>query len=384
MGSCRWNAHAAWRVSVVAAAVICLGLVVGGGAGTARAAGPAGEAAARGQAVFERRGCFGCHSLDGSRRAGPTFRGLFGKPRTVTTNGVERTVTADAAYLARSIREPLADIVVGHHAGLMPAFQLGDDELADVTAALQRLAEPTSGTVAASGGSPPDLRMLALAAAAFLFAFGHLILSSGPVRGPAVSLLGEVPFQLAYSVVILAAFVWMLYAYRGAPEVLLWDAPRWTRLLPLVAMPFSLYLLVAGFSTKNPAAAGQAAAARSPDAVRGILRITRHPALSGYTLWGLAHLPPNGDLASVLLFASVVALSVLGMLHIDRRRAAALGADWAAFAQKTSRLPFLAIVTGRNQLKLGELGVVRPLVALFVYAALLHFHKALIGASPLP
>ena len=66
----------------------------------------------------------GCHSLDGSKRTGPTFKGLAGS--TVTLEGGKK-VKADAAYLERAILEPDADVAEGYDAGLMKASIAGFD-----------------------------------------------------------------------------------------------------------------------------------------------------------------------------------------------------------------------------------------------------------------
>ncbi|MDO9127487.1 MAG: NnrU family protein, partial [Parvibaculum sp.] len=58
--------------------------------------------------------------------------------------------------------------------------------------------------------------------------------------------------------------------------------------------------------------------------------------------------------------------------------------SWTAFAAKTSNLPFAAIFAGRNQLRLGELGWWRILLALIVFGALFYAHLWLFGVSPVP
>jgi len=75
-----------------------------------------------GATLFKTKGCTACHSLDGSKRLGPTLKGLYGHTVKVTTDGKPRDVTADEAYLRRSIETPNADIVEGFPAGTMPPF----------------------------------------------------------------------------------------------------------------------------------------------------------------------------------------------------------------------------------------------------------------------
>ena len=71
---------------------------------------------ASGKTLYTSDSCSGCHSLTGAAGAGPSFKGLAGSTTTLN-NG--RKVTADAAYLERSIADPDAQIVKGYTAGLM-------------------------------------------------------------------------------------------------------------------------------------------------------------------------------------------------------------------------------------------------------------------------
>lgn len=71
---------------------------------------------ATGKTLYTSDSCSGCHSLTGAAGAGPSFKGLAGATTTLSTG---KTVTADDAYLARSIVEPDAQIVKGYAAGLM-------------------------------------------------------------------------------------------------------------------------------------------------------------------------------------------------------------------------------------------------------------------------
>lgn len=79
---------------------------------------------ARGKALYTADSCSGCHSLTGAAGAGPSFKGLPGSAVTLSTG---QTVTADDAYLERSIADPDAEIVKGYHPGLMgPAIASHD------------------------------------------------------------------------------------------------------------------------------------------------------------------------------------------------------------------------------------------------------------------
>lgn len=93
--------------------------------------------AERGKALAEKSGCLGCHSIDGSRKIGPTFKGLFG--RRVKLEG-GRTVVADENYIRESIYDPGAKIV-DDFPNIMPTFKatLSEDDVAAVIAYLKTL-----------------------------------------------------------------------------------------------------------------------------------------------------------------------------------------------------------------------------------------------------
>jgi cytochrome c oxidase subunit 2 len=82
------------------------------------------------KALMEQHGCLGCHSLDGSPGAGPSFKGIWGRSTLVAEGGKDKTVTADEAYLKRAILDPQADVVKGFQP-IMPSFKdtLKDEEV---------------------------------------------------------------------------------------------------------------------------------------------------------------------------------------------------------------------------------------------------------------
>ena len=221
---------------------------------------------------------------------------------------------------------------------------------------------------------------LALATAFFLAS--HIGISSTPLRGALVRALGEKPYLGLYSLVATGGLVWMAVAYAGAPVQYLWSPSGVLRYVPLVVMPFALILLVAGLTIGNPTLVSQEGALRREEPARGILRVTRHPVQWALALWAAAHLLANGDVASLLFFGGLLLLALAGPYLMDARKAATLGEEWAAFAARTSTLPFAAIVAGRNRLDLGEIGWWRVGLALVAYAGLLVVHSYLFGVAP--
>jgi mono/diheme cytochrome c family protein len=69
-----------------------------------------------GKELFASLGCQSCHTLDGTKATGPTFKGLFGS-KVKLTNG--QTVTANEKYLLEAILDPDKQIVAGYQPGVM-------------------------------------------------------------------------------------------------------------------------------------------------------------------------------------------------------------------------------------------------------------------------
>jgi len=86
------------------------------------------ELIAAGERLGKVKGCNACHSTDGSRLVGPTYKGLFGRTETVATNGENRQIIVDDEYIRRSILEPAADVVEGYQP-VMPKVEIADEEI---------------------------------------------------------------------------------------------------------------------------------------------------------------------------------------------------------------------------------------------------------------
>ena len=67
-------------------------------------------------------GCLACHSIDGTKLVGPSFKGLYGSQRKVTDGGSEITLTADDDFMRKSVYEPDAEIAEGFSKGLMKSY----------------------------------------------------------------------------------------------------------------------------------------------------------------------------------------------------------------------------------------------------------------------
>ncbi len=80
-----------------------------------------------GQMLFTKYGCNTCHSIDGTRGTGPTFKGLFGRSEALRAG---QRIDVDENYIRESILEPQAKVVAGFDP-VMPTYrgQLKDQEI---------------------------------------------------------------------------------------------------------------------------------------------------------------------------------------------------------------------------------------------------------------
>jgi uncharacterized membrane protein len=227
------------------------------------------------------------------------------------------------------------------------------------------------------------MSMLSLIAASSFFVLIHFGVSGTRLRDVLVARLGAGPYRGAFAVASLIGIVWMIRAYRRAPAVDLWG-----QLIGLRPLAFALVLIAflfvgIGLATPSPTRVGmETRLAQGTEIVRGIVRITPHPFLWGVGLWAFVHLIVNGDLASVILFGSLLLLALGGTVSIDAKRRRSFGDQWSRFIQATSNVPFAAIATGRNQLRpaLREIGILRPVIAIVAYALFFVLHGRLFGA----
>jgi len=224
--------------------------------------------------------------------------------------------------------------------------------------------------------------MAELALAALFLPISHFGISSTALRAWLIGRVGERAYLGLYSVVTIGAFFWLVHSYRLAETELLWIAPASIRWLAIVMVFVGVVLAVVGLTTPNPTVVGADALFDRPDVVHGVVRITRNPFLWGVGLWAVAHILVGGDSESILLFASVGSLGLVGAMLLDAKKAKQHPERWRSFSAATSSVPFLAIAQGRQRFAPGELGLWRIAAGVAVFALLLFSHRWLFGVSP--
>ncbi|HEY0253573.1 MAG TPA: cytochrome c [Kofleriaceae bacterium] len=95
---------------------------------------------ALGKRLYEKKGCTACHTIDGTPRVGPSWKGIW-NTTVHSTDGREAVV--DATYVTESVLHPQAFLVQGYPP-TMPSFenQLKPGEVAALVAYIQSLGAP--------------------------------------------------------------------------------------------------------------------------------------------------------------------------------------------------------------------------------------------------
>ncbi len=212
-----------------------------------------------------------------------------------------------------------------------------------------------------------------VAAAAGFFAI-HVGVSGTGLRDRIALRLGNAGFQMVFSLASFLLLIWMVASYGQAPELIIWHVPvfRW---VPIVINPFAVILLVGAFSSPSPTSVGGDKALKQDHAARGIFRITRHPFLVAAAMWAAAHIIANGDAASLILFAAVLGTALFGPASIDAKLRRRSPEDFERLARTTSIVPFAAIAQGRTTFSFSEIGMIRIVGGLALYAVLYYFHE---------
>ena len=219
-----------------------------------------------------------------------------------------------------------------------------------------------------------DFATLLLAIGMIAFVGTHLLMSH-PWRATLVRQFGPGGFLGIYSIISLITFSGTVIAFgRASAAPQLWDGQAllpWitASLLTLVASA----LFLASFAG-NPALAGTDVSGLSTRLPHGAFKVTRHPMMSAFTLWGVSHVLLAPSARTIILAGGVVVLAVVGSLGQDAKKSALYGRDWRAWVKRTTFLP--------NPAMLGHLGFYW-VAALPVWMLLtwLHLKLALVPAG---
>lgn len=138
--------------------------------------------------------------------------------------------------------------------------------------------------------------MTLLIAGLVLWWAAHLFKRAAPERRAA---LGD-PGKGVIAGVLVLSVVLMVIGYGGAAFVPVWTPPAFLVHVNNLLMILAFYLYAAS------------------GAKTWVARQIRHPQLTGFKTWAVAHLLVNGDLAAILLFGGLLAWAVVQVIVINR------------------------------------------------------------------
>lgn len=222
--------------------------------------------------------------------------------------------------------------------------------------------------------------MLQLLLSLTAFTVFHLVPST-PLRGALIGRMGRPAFMALFSAISVVLTVWVYAAFRLAPvDNVYWVTGASVRAASAVVMLFAFLLLTFAATERQAVILTGENVLKDPGAIRGALRVTRHPALWAIGLWAFAHMVNNANAPAWVFFGYCAVLALGGTALIDRRRKRLLPADaWERLRVETSNTPFLAILSGRNRLAPGEFAVWKAALAAVLWAAVMHAHPLLFG-----
>lgn len=184
-----------------------------------------------------------------------------------------------------------------------------------------------------------DTATLILAVGMAAFVGTHLLMSH-TWRAGMVRQFGQGGFLVVYSLVSMVTFSGAVIAFgRASPSPQLWDGQAlvpWilASVLTLIALALFLASIVG-----NPALPGTDVSGLATRLPNGVFKVTRHPMMSAFALWGVAHILVAPSARTIILAGGVIALAVIGSRGQDAKKAALHGADWKVWMKRTPFLP---------------------------------------------
>ena len=131
----------------------------------------------------------------------------------------------------------------------------------------------------------------------------HCVPTFPSLRQQLVDRFGEKSYKGIFSLIALIGLAVIVIGKVLAEFVPVWQPPAWGRHVAMALMLPVFALLASANMPTN------------------LKRYTRHPMLWGVTLWSIAHLLANGDLASLILFGSLGTFSLVDMWSANARGA---------------------------------------------------------------
>ncbi len=165
----------------------------------------------------------------------------------------------------------------------------------------------------------------------------HLVPIS-PLKNILINRLGENKYKGLYSLIALVGLLIIIYGFGHADFYHVWDPLPYSREIAIALMPISMVLLVAANMQTN------------------IKRYIKHPMLVAILVWSFVHLIGNGDLRSIILFASFGVYALIDII----------------FSKKV-------LTTNNTTNYTLAKDIIVIIIGLLIYAVIVYFHQHIAG-----
>ncbi len=165
----------------------------------------------------------------------------------------------------------------------------------------------------------------------------HLVPIS-PLKNILINRLGENKYKGLYSLIALVGLLIIIYGFGHADFYPVWDPLPYSREIAIALMPISMVLLVAANMQTN------------------IKRYIKHPMLVAILVWSFVHLIGNGDLRSIILFASFGVYALIDII----------------FSKKV-------LTTNNTTNYTLAKDIIVIIIGLLIYAVIVYFHQYIAG-----
>lgn len=183
-----------------------------------------------------------------------------------------------------------------------------------------------------------------------LFIGVHLLPSWHGLRARLITRIGHGAYKAFFSIIAALGLLLLFTGYADSREIIVYPAPSWGYfVVPFFMLPASILLAIAYV----------------PNNLRHKIK---HPMLIAVKLWAIGHLLANGDVASLILFGSLLAFAVFDMISSNRRN------------NIHSKTPGKAV---KHKIQPMYMNVVAIASGLALFVLLIALHWSVFGLNPL-
>ena len=170
-----------------------------------------------------------------------------------------------------------------------------------------------------------------------VFILSHIVIARTKIKPFLIRKIGKTGYIIFYSLLSIVLLGWVIYEVLQSDRIFLWATPLWAYYFAAIFSLLGLVLIGIGFTTHNVlSAAFRKSTFANHSFFSGFIR---HPIILGASLWGIAHIPANGDVQSLSLFGGSAAFGFAGMWLVDKRKQKEMGMEkWQELATRKGEI----------------------------------------------